>query len=219
MLLPSIRPLGSASWRLPSEYEVPSSKQCLAWRQVACRSQASSRLDLNVLILNVVLGPVVTVMIVIAVIADNLDVRVALGSDDDGVILLLHSRSGEDLRNCGGLTRVHLVVLAPRKWIAPCGVASTRGQSPRTLAAAVGLASSALAMGGRHRACGGDSNNRCGSLFCGTPARKTSPKTNCQKTHAPRTRPAVPLEPKVRSGRRLVRRDEAVVQFEDPVHV
>ena len=29
----------------------------------------------------------------------------------------------------------------------PCGVASTRGQSPRTLDAAVGLASSALAMG------------------------------------------------------------------------
>ena len=65
-------------------------------------------------------------------------------------------------------------------------------------------------MGGRHRACGGDSNNRCGSLFCGTPARKTSPKTNCQKTHAPRARPAVPLEPKVRWGRRLDRRDEAV---------
>ena len=91
MLLPSARPVGSASRRLPSEYEVPSSKQRLAWRQMARRSQASSRLDLHVLIPNVVLVPVVTVIIVTAVIADNIDVRIALGSDD-GVILVRHIR-------------------------------------------------------------------------------------------------------------------------------
>ena len=55
MLLPLIRPLGSASRRLPSEHEIPSSKQRLAWRQMAFGSQASSRLDLHVLIPNVIL--------------------------------------------------------------------------------------------------------------------------------------------------------------------
>ena len=146
--------------------------------------------------------------------------QVSAAEENDTVIAELRTKVSADLA----------LALAPEPpWNAtsshksstasPCGVASTRGQSPRTLAAAVGLASSALAMGGRHRACGGDSNNRCGSLFCGTPARKTSPKTNCQETHAPRTRPAVPLEPKVRWGRRLDRRDEAVAQSEDPMHV
>ena len=61
----------------------------------------------------------------------------------------------------------------------------------------------------RRCARGGGSNNCVRLVFCGTPEKKTSTNTNC-RVFCGRGRPS---ELKVRSGRRLDHRDEAVAHL------